>query len=91
MNPFDIGKQCIKIAKSELFFEQYRIVLKRGKYDIEVRDDYAIKRKQIFLFYATNVQSSVWIIYGWDFYFDRYNKRDPLMKQSAAEVERMNR
>ena len=25
------------------------------------------------------------------FYFDRYNKRDPLMNQSAAEVERLNR
>ena len=43
-NPFDIGKPRIKIAKSELLFEQYRMALKRYKYDIEVRHDDAIKR-----------------------------------------------
>ena len=44
MNPFDIGKPCIMIAKSEVLFEQYRMALKRDKYDIEVRYDDAIKR-----------------------------------------------
>ena len=34
--------------------------LKQDKYDIEVRYD---------------VQSSGWIIYGWNFDFDRYNKK----------------
>ena len=47
MNPFDISKQCIKIEKSELFFEKYRMALKREKYYIEVRDDDTIKHNQI--------------------------------------------
>ena len=48
MNPFNIGKPCIKIAKIELLFEIYIIALKRYKYDIEVKDDDAIKRNGIF-------------------------------------------
>ena len=56
LNLFDIGKPFVKIKKSELLFEQYRMALKQGKYDIEVRDDDAIKR--------TKFQSSEWIIYG---------------------------
>ena len=48
INPFNIGKPCIKISKSELLFEKYRMALKRDKYDIEVRYDDAIKRDQIF-------------------------------------------
>ena len=43
-NPFDIGKPCIKISKSELSFEQYRMALNWDKYDIEVRDNDAINR-----------------------------------------------
>ena len=44
MNPFDIRVPCIKIANSELLFEQYRMALNRDKYDIEVRNYDAIKR-----------------------------------------------
>ena len=47
MNPFDISKPFIKISKSELLFEQYRMALKRDKYDIEVQNDDAIKRNRI--------------------------------------------
>ena len=39
LNPFDIGKPCIKIGKGELLFEQYRMALNQDKYDIEVRND----------------------------------------------------
>ena len=39
---------ALKFAKSELLFEQYIMALKRDKYDIEVRDDDAIKRNQMF-------------------------------------------
>ena len=35
-NPFDIGKKLIKIAMSTVLFEQYRIAINRGKYNIEV-------------------------------------------------------
>ena len=48
MNPFDIRVPCIKIANSELLFEQYRMDLNREKYDIEVRNDDTIKRNRIF-------------------------------------------
>ena len=48
MNPFDIRVPCIMIAKSELLFEQYIMTLNPYKYDIEIRDDDAIKRNQIF-------------------------------------------
>ena len=47
-NPFDIGKPCIIIARRELLFEEYRMALKREKYDIEVQNDDAIKRNRIF-------------------------------------------
>ena len=44
MNPFEIGKPCIIIARRELLFEQYRMDLKRDKYDIEVHNDGGMKR-----------------------------------------------
>ena len=44
MNPFDISKPCINIAKSEVLFEKYRMALNWDKYDIEVRYDDAMKR-----------------------------------------------
>ena len=46
-NPLDIDKPCINIANSELLFEQYRMALKRDKYDIEVQYDDTIKRNGI--------------------------------------------
>ena len=48
MNTFYIRVTCINIEKSELSFEQYRMALNWDKYDIEVRNDDAIKRNQIF-------------------------------------------
>ena len=43
MNPFDIGKPCIKVAKIEVLFEQYIMAFNWYKYDIEVRNDDVIK------------------------------------------------
>ena len=48
MNPFNIRVPFIEVANSELLFEQYRMVLNRVKYDIEVRNYDAIKRNQMF-------------------------------------------
>ena len=48
MIPFDVHVLCIKIARSDLAFEQYIMALNQDKYDIEVRNDGAIKRNQIF-------------------------------------------
>ena len=59
MNSFEIVKPCIIIARRELLFEQYRMVLKRDKYDIEVWDDDAIKRNQIFFDMAPWVATTV--------------------------------
>ena len=36
MNPFGIHEPCIKIARSEVLFEQYIMDLGQEKYDIEV-------------------------------------------------------
>ena len=44
MNPSDIHVPCIKITNSEVLFEIYRMAPNRDKYDIEVRNDDAIKR-----------------------------------------------
>ena len=49
INPIGIDISCIKIAQSELLFEQYRMALKRDKDAIEIQKDDAIKRSQIFL------------------------------------------
>ena len=48
IDPFGIHEPCINIAKNQLIFEQYRMDLNWGKYDIEVRNDDAIKRNQLF-------------------------------------------
>ena len=47
MKPFDIRLPCIKITKSELLFDQYRMALNQIKYDIEVRNYDAIKHNQM--------------------------------------------
>ena len=48
INPIGIDKPCINIAKSELFFEKYRMALRRDKDAIEIQKDDAIKRNQIY-------------------------------------------
>ena len=60
MNPSGIHETCIKIAKSEVLFGQYRMDLKQEKYGIEVRNDDTIKRDQIF-FISCNEHSIDWM------------------------------
>ena len=43
-NISEIAKPCIIVPGRDLLFEQYRMALKWDKYDIEVQNDYAIKR-----------------------------------------------
>ena len=62
INPIGIDQPCIKIAKSELLFEKYRMSLKRDKDAIEIQKGDAIKCNRFFLFHAKNVQSSKSII-----------------------------
>ena len=46
--PLDIGVPCIKIARSEVFFEQYRMALNCEKYNTEARNDDVINHTGIF-------------------------------------------
>ena len=48
-NPVGINQPCIKIEKSEVLVEKYRIALKRDKDAIEIQGDDVIKRNQLFL------------------------------------------
>ena len=50
MNPFCIYESCIKIAKTEALFKQYRMALNQENYYIEVPKDDAINHNQFFHF-----------------------------------------
>ena len=47
-NPIGIYRPCIKIANNEVLFETYIMALKQDKYAIEIQEDDAIKRNQLF-------------------------------------------
>ena len=92
INPFDICVPCINITKSELLFEQYRMALHWDKYDIEVRNDYAIKCNQIFFDFMKQTSNRLDGLY--------LRKRcllidgimiDQLRKQTTAKIEKLNR
>ena len=91
-NPFEIGKPCIIIAGRELLFEQYRMALKQDKYDIEVKNDDAIKRNQIFFYFMERTFNRLDGLYLHEKSLLIYTiiENQP-RKQSAAEVERLNR
>ena len=92
MNPFDIGKPCINISNREMLFEQYRMALKRYKYDIEVRDYDAMKRNRIFFYFMQRMFNRLDGLYMDEiFILIDTIKKDQLRKQSAAEVERLDR
>ena len=57
MNTFDISKPGIKIEKSELFFEQYRMAHNRDKYNNEVQDNRAIKHNRLFFHFMQRMFS----------------------------------
>ena len=48
VNPIGIHRPCIKIEKSELLFEKYRMALKRDKDAIEIQKDDAINCNRLF-------------------------------------------
>ena len=50
INPIGIDIPCIKIAKSELLFEKYRMDIKRDKDAIEIQKDDEIKSNRFFYF-----------------------------------------
>ena len=69
MNQFEIGKTCIILARRELLFEQYIMALKRVKYDIEVQNDDAIKRDQIFFYFMQRTFNRLDILYNHENFF----------------------
>ena len=91
-NPFDIGVPCIKITKSELLFEQYRMALNWEKYDIEFLNDDAIKHNQILFDFMQRILNSLYGLYLYEKcpLIDTIMK-DQLRKQSSVEVEKPNR
>ena len=92
MNPFHICVPYIKISKSELLFEQYRMALNRDKYDIEVQNDDAIKRNQIYFDFMQQMFNSLDGLYLCKKYLlINTIRNDQWRKQSAAENEKLNR
>ena len=79
---FEIGKPYIIIARRELLFEQYRMALKRDKYDIEVQNDDAIKRNQIFFDFMQRTLNRLYGLYLHEDVFYIYNNI-----KSIEEVE----
>ena len=73
------------MAKGELLFEQYKMSLKRDKYDIEVLDDDTIKINRIFFDLMQRTYNLLdWLYmdncFGWIDTIKKYQFR----KQSAA-------
>ena len=75
-----------------MLFEQYRMALKRDSYDIEVRNDDAINRNQIFFDFIQWTFNRLDGLYMYEkcLLIDTI-KRYQLRKQSAVEVDRPNR
>ena len=92
MKPFDIGKPWIKIANSEVLFEQYRMDLKQYTYGIEVQDYDAIKRNRIlfdFVRWTFNCLDGLYLhekVLLMDTIIEKQSR-----KQSVSEVKILNR
>ena len=82
----------IKIKRSELLFEQYRMALNQDKYENEVRNDDAIKCYQIFFDFMQQTLNRLYGLYlhGKTFLLDTIIK-NKLRKQSEAKIEKLNR
>ena len=92
MNPFGIHEPCIKIAKSEVSFEQYRMNINREKYDIEVWNDDAINSNQIFINFMQRMFNWLGALYLGEVCILIYTIiKYQASKQSAAEIEKLNR
>ena len=91
INPFDSHVPCIKIKKSELLFEQYRMDLNQEKYDIEIQNDDTIERNQILFDFMQRTFNHLDGLYSREIYLliDAIIE-DQLRKQSATEIEKLN-
>ena len=92
INPIRIDQPCINISKSEVFFEKYRMALKRDKYAIEIQKDDAIKSKNIFFDFMLRIFNYINELYVKEksLLIDtilKYQSRN----ESAKEIEKPNR
>ena len=92
INPIGIDQPCIKIAKSELLFEKYRMDIKRDKDAIEIQRDDAIKRNRIFFDFMLRMFNHLNQLYVKEksLFIDTILKYQ-LRNESAKEVEKPNR
>ena len=92
MNTFDIRVPYIKIAKSELLIEQYRMPINQDKYEIRVQNDDAIKSNQIFFYFMQQTFNRLDGLYLREtcILIDVIMK-DQLREQISAEIEKLNR
>ena len=92
MIPFDFSVPFIKISTSELLFEHYRMALNWGKYDTEVKNYDAIKRNGIFFDFIQRTSNCMDGLYLFEKCLLIYTiMKDQFRKQSAAEIEKLNR
>ena len=92
MNPFDIHVPFIKIAKSELLFEQYRMDLKCDEYEIEVRNDDAIKRNRILFDFVQRTFNHLYGLYLCEICLLIHTIiKDQFSKHSESKIDKMNR
>ena len=75
-----------------MLFEQYRLDLNQDKYEIEVQNDDAIKRNQIFFYFMQQTFINLDALYLQEKFLlmDTIIKY-PSQKHSAAEIEKLNR
>ena len=92
MNPFGIHQPCSKIAKNQLIFEQYIIAFNRDKYYIEVQNDASIKCNRLLFYFMQQTFNRLDSLYlrARCLLVDAIME-DQMRKQSASEIEKLNR
>ena len=63
MNPLGIKQPCLTIAKNEVFFEKYRIALKRDKDAIDIDGEDSINRNRLFFYFMLRMFDHINQIY----------------------------
>ena len=92
MNPFGIHEPWIEIAKNKIIFEQYRMALNQDKYDIEISNDNAIKRNQLFFDFMQWTFDQLDGLYFCEIFLHiDVIMKDKLREHSAAKIEKINR
>ena len=73
MNPLGIKQPCIMMAKNEVLFEQYKIVLKQDKDAIDIKGEDEIKINRLFFYFMLRTFDSLNLLYEMEKTSYRYN------------------